>query len=124
MISKHYTMTFPAPNSGYNRVGVIKAVRSLTGLGLKEAKDLTEKEGAQLVQVRAADTVNPYTNQPISAKTALENAITELRRHGVVAVEAVRAGTLADVRKLASDALMRDELDLAAALIDILRKFQ
>ena len=36
---------------GANKVGVIKAVRAVTGLGLKEAKDLTEaggilKEGA------------------------------------------------------------------------------
>lgn len=122
MINKHYTMTFPAPNSGYNRVAVIKAIRQLTGLGLKEAKDLTEKDGAQLVQVRVDDYVNAF-DQVIPAKTALENAITELRRHGVVAVEAVRPGTLAEVRKLAADALMRDELDMAAALIDILRKF-
>lgn len=122
MISKHYNMTFPAPGSS-NRVAVIKSVRSLTGLGLKEAKELTEKEGAQLVQVRAADTVNPYTNQPVSAKFFLEESIAELRRNGVVVVEAVRAGTLAEVRKLASDALLRDELDLAVALIDIVRKF-
>ncbi|MBB4133340.1 MULTISPECIES: 50S ribosomal protein L7/L12 [unclassified Xanthomonas] len=38
-------------NCGTNKVGVIKAVRAVTGLGLKEAKDLTEaggvlKEGA------------------------------------------------------------------------------
>ncbi|MFC0156043.1 50S ribosomal protein L7/L12 [Xanthomonas dyei] len=38
-------------NCGANKVGVIKAVRAVTGLGLKEAKDLTEaggilKEGA------------------------------------------------------------------------------
>ena len=38
---------------GDNKVGVIKAVRAATGLGLKEAKDLVEsapapiKEGAQ-----------------------------------------------------------------------------
>lgn len=122
MITKHYTMTFPADRN-YNRVGVIKVVRSLTGLGLKEAKDLTEKEGAQLVYVRAADTVNPYTNQPVSAKFFLDESVAELRRNGVVVCEAVRAGTLAEVRKLASDALLRDELDLAVALIDIVRKF-
>lgn len=122
MINKHYNMTFPAVYSGYNRVAVIKAIRQLTGLGLKEAKELTEKDGAQLVNVRVDDYVNAF-DQVIPAKTALENAITELRRHGVVAVEAVRVGTLAEVRKLAADALLRDELDLAAALIDILRKF-
>lgn len=124
MISKHYTMTFPAPNSGYNRVGVIKAVRTLTGLGLKEAKDLTEVEGPQLIHVRATDTINPYTNQPVPAKMLLEDHIAEMRLNGVIVVEAVRSGTLAEVRKLASEALLRDELDMAVALIDILRKFR
>ncbi|PKV10635.1 50S ribosomal protein L7/L12 [Xanthomonas prunicola] len=32
-------------NCGANKVGVIKAVRAVTGLGLKEAKDLTEAGG-------------------------------------------------------------------------------
>ncbi|AOD14225.1 50S ribosomal protein L7/L12 [Xanthomonas fragariae] len=32
-------------NCGLNKVGVIKAVRAVTGLGLKEAKDLTEAGG-------------------------------------------------------------------------------
>ena len=44
---------------GDNKVGVIKAVRSATGLGLKEAKDLVEsapapiKEGAQKDEAEA-----------------------------------------------------------------------
>lgn len=122
MISKHYQMVFPAPNVAPNRVAVIKAIRQLTGLGLKEAKELTEKSGSQLVRVRVEDYVNTY-NETIPAKTALANALAELRRNGVNVVEAVRVGTLDEVRKLASDALLRDELDMAAALIDILRKF-
>lgn len=124
MISKHYNMTFPAyRDMTYNRVGVIKDIRQLTGLGLKEAKELTEKQGTQLVQVRVSDIVNPYTNQPIPAKDVLTNAIADLRANGVIVVEAVRAGTLAEVRQLAFDALLRDELDLAVALLHILRKF-
>lgn len=123
MISKHYQMVFPAVNSGYNRVQVIKAVRSLTGLGLKEAKELTEKLGNQLVRVRAEDMVDPYTERTITAEQTLANALAELRRNGVMVVEAVRAGTLDEVRKLASDAVLRDELDMAAALIDVLRRF-
>ncbi len=45
---------------GANKVGVIKAVRELTGLGLKEAKDLvdgapkTVKEGASKADAEAA----------------------------------------------------------------------
>ena len=33
---------------GGNKIGVIKVVRELTGLGLKEAKDLTETAGAKI----------------------------------------------------------------------------
>ena len=122
MITKHYQMVFPAVNSGYNRVAVIKAIRQLTGLGLKEAKDLTEKLGSQLVRVRVEDYVNSY-NEVIPAPTALANALSELRRNGVNVVEAPRAGTLDEVRKLAADALLRDELDVSVALIEVLRRF-
>ena len=122
MISKHYNMTFPA-HRDYDRVGVIKAVRQLTGLGLKEAKELTEKQGTQLVQVRVSDIDDRYTKQSVPAKEVLTDAIADMRGNGVIVVEAVRAGTLVEVRQLASDALLRDELDLAAALIDVLRKF-
>ena len=46
--------------TGANKVGVIKAVRELTGLGLKEAKDLVDgapknvKEGASKADAEAA----------------------------------------------------------------------
>lgn len=123
MISKHYNMVFPAVNSGYNRVGVIKAVRQITGLGLKDAKDLTEKQGVQLVHIVVNDIVDHYTGHPIPEKRVLEDALAELRRNGVMVNEAARAGTLEEVRKLASDALLRGELDLSVALIDILRRF-
>ena len=33
-------------DAGANKINVIKEVRAITGLGLKEAKDLTEKGGA------------------------------------------------------------------------------
>ena len=46
--------------AGTNKVGVIKAVREITGLGLKEAKDLVDgapkpvKEGASKADAEAA----------------------------------------------------------------------
>ncbi|MGJ8453781.1 50S ribosomal protein L7/L12 [Pseudothermotoga sp. U03pept] len=33
-------------NFGANKIGVIKVIREITGLGLKEAKDLVEKAGS------------------------------------------------------------------------------
>ena len=40
---------------GDNKIGVIKVVRELTGLGLKEAKDLVEKLGTIKENVPKAD---------------------------------------------------------------------
>lgn len=51
MVEEQTEFNVVLTNCGTNKVGVIKAVRAVTGLGLKEAKDLTEaggmlKEGA------------------------------------------------------------------------------
>ncbi len=51
MVEEQTEFNVVLTNCGANKVGVIKAVRAVTGLGLKEAKDLTEaggmlKEGA------------------------------------------------------------------------------
>ena len=40
---------------GANKVGVIKAVRSITGLGLKEAKDLVESAPANIKEAVSKD---------------------------------------------------------------------
>jgi large subunit ribosomal protein L7/L12 len=42
-------------NAGANKINVIKEVRAITGLGLKEAKDLTEAGGAIKEGVSKAD---------------------------------------------------------------------
>ena len=50
---------------GENKVGVIKVVRALTGLGLKEAKDMVEgvpatvKEGVEKAEVRSLKLHHP-----------------------------------------------------------------
>lgn len=41
-----FTVVLKSP--GGNKIGVIKVVRELTGLGLKEAKDLTEAPNAKI----------------------------------------------------------------------------
>ena len=43
-------------NAGPNKIPVIKVVRELTGLGLKEAKDITDKAPANVKEgVKKAD---------------------------------------------------------------------
>lgn len=57
---------------GDNKVGVIKAVRAITGLGLKEAKDMVEgapatvKEGVE--KAEAEDVVKQLTDAGASAE--------------------------------------------------------
>ena len=122
MISKHFNIIFP-DHRDYARVTVIKAVRQLTGLGLKEAKDLTEKQGAQLVHFRVEDIRSYYDDSVIPAEKVLKNGLEVLRNHGVLVHEVSRVGTLAEVRQLASDAVLRDEHDLAIALIEVIQRF-
>ena len=122
MISKHFNIIFPVHHD-YARVTVIKAVRQLTGLGLKEAKDLTEKQGAQLVHFRVEDIRSYYDDSVIPAEKVLKDNLEILRNNGVLVHEVSRVGTLAEVRQLASDAVLRDEHDLAIALIEVIQRF-
>lgn len=46
VVQEEFTVVLVAP--GPNKINVIKLVRQLTGLGLKEAKDATEKPGFEL----------------------------------------------------------------------------
>ena len=52
---------------GASKVGVIKAVRALTGLGLKEAKDLVETSPATIKEAVSKEEAE-------EVKTALEEA--------------------------------------------------
>lgn len=48
--------TVALKNAGANKIQVIKVLRDLTGLGLKEVKDMTDKEGSTVKEgVKAAD---------------------------------------------------------------------
>jgi large subunit ribosomal protein L7/L12 len=50
-------------NAGSNKIGVIKAVRELTSLGLKEAKDLCDDADARGAQVVLRDVVLDQANR-------------------------------------------------------------
>lgn len=122
MIAKHLKLTFPPVNSGYNRIQVIKAVRQLTGLGLKEAKELTEMVGPQLVRVRAEDQTD-WTGVLHTADAVFKSCMDAFKDNGVRVADASPVGIMADLRKLAADAVMSSEFDLAQDLINIIRKY-
>lgn len=60
VVEEQTEFTVTLTDFGANKVGVIKAVREITGLGLKEAKDLVDaspkpvKEGVSKVDAEAA----------------------------------------------------------------------
>ena len=60
VVEEQTEFTVVLENFGANKVGVIKAVREITGLGLKEAKDLVDgapkpvKEGVSKADAEAA----------------------------------------------------------------------
>lgn len=57
---------------GSNKVGVIKAVRSITGLGLKEAKDLVEGAPAPLKEGVSKDEAEDVKKQLEEAGAVVE----------------------------------------------------
>lgn len=57
---------------GENKVGVIKAVRAITGLGLKEAKDLVESAPAPVKEAASKDEAEGIKKQLEEAGAAVE----------------------------------------------------
>lgn len=57
---------------GENKVSVIKAVRTLTGLGLKEAKDLVESAPAAIKEAVAKDEAEEVKKQLEEAGASVE----------------------------------------------------
>lgn len=126
MIPNSITVNLPEDYTAAdsNKVGVIKAIRLLTGLGLKEAKEFSEKPGLQkiLVQVRASE--DYATGRPVTAEENFDRAMQEFRRWNIpVTINSARVQLVDDLRRLIREAVLRDELDMAAALIDVLKKF-
>lgn len=123
MIPRYLKVTFPKVGM-YERVPVIKAVRIITGMGLKEAKDLTETAGEHRLLVAVTDGINYYTNTPVSAEDRYKEAIEIFRVNGVkFCANTIRHSLLEDLRRLTSEAVLKDDLDLAAELITVIRKF-
>lgn len=58
--------------SGANKIGVIKVVRALTGLGLKEAKDKVDGAPSTLLEVVAKDKAEDAKKQLVEAGAEVE----------------------------------------------------
>ena len=59
-------------NAGANKVNVIKAVRAITGLGLKEAKDLVESAPAVVKEAVSKDESEKMKKELVDAGATVE----------------------------------------------------
>lgn len=128
LIRKHITLTFPITAAGYpdgyNRVSVIKEIRMLTGLGLKEAKDLTEQFGPQRIRVMLQGRFDE-SGDFHSALDRYSESLDRLAAQGVKIDENdVHQPLLADVRRVCADAVLEGDLTLAQELITVLKRFE
>lgn len=124
MIPKKLEIVIP---SGYtnNKVSAIKALRELTSLGLKEAKDLSEKSGRQVVDVNPYNRVD-FHGQHLSPDANYKAILADLESAGIQVcgeVATAREELLEQVRMLASTSVLRSDFELAQELIRVLRAF-
>lgn len=107
-MEKAVVITCPA--TYHNKVAVIKAIRTLTGLGLKEAKDASERPGRQQTfpLILPNGTENPQ----------YEEQCRILRSEGVDVGPSVQK-ILQELRKLGSEALLQGEDDLANDILQL-----
>lgn len=101
------------PASIANKIEVIKAIRTLTGLGLKEAKDATECIGNRVFDIQLSNFSS--ANDP---QRAIEEQFRILRNNGVEVGEPVWE-IIESLRKLGSDALLQGEDDLANEILQL-----
>lgn len=107
-------VTVIIPQTMPNKVTVIKAIRELTGLGLKEAKDISDipKEYHLRLDSRF------YAMEPEVWKKAIEDIARTLRQNGV-GVGAPVFVILDDLRKLGAQALEQGEDELANEILQL-----
>ena len=105
--------TIACPTSIPNKIEVIKAIRTLTGLGLKEAKDASERTGAQTFSI-APTIFNGHSNP----SGFIDEQLRILSRNGVEIANPVFL-ILEELRKLGSQALLQGEDELANEILQL-----
>lgn len=106
------SITFTAPSTMVNKVSAIKAIRTLTGMGLKEAKDASERPGMK--QTFSVQDFSAYLNPKIE----FENQIRVLASEGFIIGHSVNL-LLQELRNLGAEALKQGEDDLANEILQL-----
>lgn len=111
-MEKYFTIT--CPSTYFNKVAVIKTIRTLTGLGLKEAKDASEIIGTpQTLKINPGLYAN-YANPDVE----IENHFRFLRTEGIQVGGSIHI-LLEDLRKLAAKALEQGEDEMANEILQL-----
>ena len=105
--------TISCPATLPNKVEAIKAIRVLTGLGLKEAKDASERSGPQTFDVP----LNSFTSWS-DPHRGIDEQFRLLRANGIEVGEPVFK-ILESLRKLGADALLQGEDELANEILQL-----
>jgi hypothetical protein len=106
--------TIVCPQTYHNKVAVIKALRILTGLGLKEAKDASEVVG----RPQAFDFSPSLFTAYAAPEVEIENQFRILRSEKVEVGPRVHL-ILDELRKLGSQALLQGEDELANEILQL-----
>lgn len=123
MIPSYIVVTFPEMPSTTNKIEVIKAVRTIGGLGLKESKDMVENPGKQTLAVNMA--LRNFDGDLHDNEFRFKEATDALRRNSVkVSIPGTPdTATIEALKAVACDALHRGEYDLAGDLLEVMRKY-
>jgi len=101
-------ITLEAPRTMNNKVAAIKAIRTLTGMGLKEAKDVTEVVGVKQV-------LNCFY---ATSDAVIDEQTRILRAEGFIVGPSVYT-ILTELRQLGSQALLQGEDELANEILQL-----
>lgn len=110
----------------FNKVASIKAVRILSGLGLKESKDIIDKQGPVTIQLKQRFTTLgggtalglPQLLTPDQRQAEIEEQSRILRNNGFCVGDSVH-NILKGLRALAADALAQGDDDLANEILQL-----
>lgn len=114
MDSNHLRIVVPPWGVSKNRVTAIKALRTITGYGLKEAKDLSEATGEHIVPIGG---VTYFSSDP-GAKKEFDDACQTLRNEGYDVGHSMHK-LLQELRELASKALQMGDDDFANEILQM-----
>jgi len=113
MSNHSFAIRIGPPGSMSDRISVIKSIRMLTGLGLKEAKDASERQGEQHFEINMGN----FTSYG-HPDSEIENQFRILRNGGIEVGDSVHH-ILQSLRDLGADALKQGEDELASEILQL-----